>query len=234
MREPVQDLTATGERDARVQEHHLEVTRTARYWTLGDPDGADELWFVLHGYRQLARRFLRRFEPIARRLIVAPEGLSRFYVSSERGRHGAGSVVGASWMTREDRLAEIADYVAYLGRLEVRIRAEMAAHDPAVTLLGFSQGVATACRWVVRGDVRPERLVLWGDFLPPDLDMGEAARALAGVDLVLVRGSEDPALSPELAAAEAQRLAASGLEARTVRFEGGHEIDEETLKALLT
>ena len=47
-----------------VSEHHLSVARTARYYTLGEP-GATEVWFVCHGYGQLAGRFLRRFEPIA-------------------------------------------------------------------------------------------------------------------------------------------------------------------------
>ncbi|HBD96841.1 MAG TPA: phospholipase, partial [Gemmatimonadetes bacterium] len=49
-----------------AQERHIEVPKTARYWVLGeDIVSPDELWFVLHGYRQLAARFLRRFEGIA-------------------------------------------------------------------------------------------------------------------------------------------------------------------------
>lgn len=218
-----------------MRERHLEVTRTARYWTLGEPEGADDVWFVLHGYKQLAHRFLRRFQPIARprRFIVAPEGLSRFYVSSGRGRHGAESVVGASWMTRADRLTEIADYVAYLDRLAGHLRPRLEAAEAPVTVLGFSQGVATACRWATMGSVEPARLLLWGDFVPPDLDMERAARALKGVDVVLVRGTDDPALSPDLAAAEAKRLAASGITHRTVRYDGGHDIDESTLRELV-
>lgn len=223
------------------REHHLAVDRTARYWTLGgdDHEAPAEIWFVLHGYKQLARRFLRRFEAVASpgRLVVAPEGLSRFYVSSGGGRHGAESVVGASWMTREDRRAEIADYVGYLDRLAAHVGVEgpddPAADGLAVTVLGFSQGVATASRWVTLGSVRPRRLVLWGDFLPPDLDLERAEQALEGVDLVLVRGSDDGALSsPELAAEEARRLADTDLRPRTLAYEGGHDIDEETLRGL--
>jgi predicted esterase len=214
-----------------VIEHHLEVPRTARYWTLG-PDTADEVWVVLHGYKQLARRFLRRFESIddGRRLIVAPEGLSRFYVSSESGRHGAGSVVGATWMTREERDHEIGDYVRYLDLLVERIRDAGAA--PPTTVLGFSQGVATATRWVVQGAVRPARLVLWGDFTPPDLELPAAVRALDGIDVVAVRGNQDPAISPRLAEEEAVRLHEGGLKMHTVRYDGGHDIDPETLRVL--
>lgn len=214
---------------AGAVEHHLEVVRTARYWTLG-PAGVDDLWIVLHGYAQLARRFLRRFQPIAdgSRRVVAPEALSRFYAGAERGRHGPESVVGATWMTREDRLHEIRDYVAYLDRL---LGVE-AARAGRVTVLGFSQGVATATRWAVQGAVRPARLILWGDFIPPDLDPGRARAALAGVDVVLVRGSGDAALSPRLAAEESDRLAGAGISVRRVAYEGGHDIDAATLVAL--
>ena len=224
-------------------EHHIEVARTARYWTLGDVATAREVWFVLHGYKQLARRFLRRFEPIAEasRLIVAPEALSRFYAASTGGRHGASSIVGATWMTREDRQHEIRDYVRYLDRLADDVLGAWRSAGGGsrsgeggenVVVLGFSQGVATATRWVVRGSVRPARLLLWGDFTPPDLDLERARAAFEGVEVVAVRGNDDPALSPRLAEEEAVRLHRAGIELRTVRYEGEHDIDAATLSAL--
>jgi predicted esterase len=227
-----------------AREHHLEVARTARYWTLGDATAPREVWYVLHGYKQLARRFLRRFDPVmdASRLIVAPEALSRFYVSSESGRHGASSIVGATWMTREDRGHEIRDYVRYLDTLSEAVAPSAPVGPgspekgrqgaPSIVVLGFSQGVATAVRWVVRGSVRPKRLILWGDYSPPDLDLERARAAFAGIDLVAVRGNQDPALSSRLAEEEAVRLHAAGIDLRTVRYDGGHEIDADTLVAL--
>jgi predicted esterase len=230
---PARDEGTRRSSGGEAREHHIEVTRTARYWTLGEPERAEEAWFVLHGYKQLARRFLRRFEPIddGRRLIVAPEALSRFYVSTERGRHGSSSVVGATWMTREEREHEIRDYVRYLDRLADAVLARMRPDVP-LTVLGFSQGVATATRWAVHGRHRPARLLLWGDFTPPDLDPSTAAPALAGVDIVLVRGEEDPALAPSLADDERKRLEPIGLRWRTVTYAGGHDIEEATLRAL--
>lgn len=217
-----------------AQEHHISVTRSARYWTRGDPKLADEVWFVLHGYMQLARRFLRRFEPIddGRRLIVAPEGLSRFYIGQEAGRHGSTSIVGATWMTREDRKFEIRDYVAYLDALADQLRDAAPKKVRSVTVLGFSQGVATATRWVTHGHLRPDRVILWGDSTPPDLDLERAAIALSGVELVLVRGDADAALDPRLLAEERARLMHAGIESRTVTYAGGHDIDTPTLKAL--
>jgi predicted esterase len=218
------------------REHRIEVPKTARYLTLGPPD-ASEIWIVLHGYGQLASRFLRRFAPVddESRLIVAPEALNRFYVVNEPGRHGPESVVGGTWMTREAREDEITDYVRYLDRLAERVLAE-AEHsgvEPRLHVLGFSQGVATAARWLTRGEVRPLRVILWGDYLPPDLDVAAAARRWSGVELVLVRGSEDRAVQNErLGREEKARLAEVGHPIRMMRYAGGHDIDSETLVAL--
>ncbi len=216
--------------EIEAEEHHLEVTRTARYWTLGDPAAAEDAWFVLHGYKQLARRFLRRFESIAnpRRLIVAPEALSRFYTSLDPGRHGPAAVVGASWMTREDRLKEIRDYVNYLDRLAETVLPP----DAPVTVLGFSQGSATATRWVTMGRVKVERLVLWAGFVPHDQDLDRAADVFARTELVLVRGDEDRALTEESAEKERSVLASAGVGYRVVQYAGGHEIDPRTLKGI--
>jgi predicted esterase len=217
-------------RKSRGVEHHIEVPRTARYLTLGPPE-ATELWIVLHGYGQLAGRFLRRFEPIddGTRRIVAPEALSRFYVGKESGRHGPGSMVGATWMTRADRQTEISDYVRYLDMVADQVSPEARC----VTVLGFSQGVATASRWTTLGAMRPDRLVLWGDFLPPDLDLDAAAACWRDVDVVLARGEADGTLrSEKLAAEEAERLVEAGLSPRTIRYGGGHDVDPETLVRL--
>src|SRR5207247_9831140 len=124
-----------------VHEHHLSVAKTARYFTLGERSGGGRpVWFACHGYGQLAGRFLEKLRVLddGTRYLVAPEGLSRFYLSESPTERR----VGASWMTREDRLAEIADYVQYLDAVYqhvfgVRARSQVArpalrfAHAPA-------------------------------------------------------------------------------------------------------
>ena len=112
-----------------MQEHRITVSRAARYFTLGRLER--EVWFVLHGYGQLAGRFLRHFDPIddGSRLVVAPEGLSRFYVSENSAER-----VGATWMTKEDRLAEIDDYVRYLDAVYAAVTPMLAASGPGAAL----------------------------------------------------------------------------------------------------
>ena len=43
-----------------IETKHITIDRRVRYATLGQPSEAvREVWFVLHGYSQLAPRFLR-------------------------------------------------------------------------------------------------------------------------------------------------------------------------------
>lgn len=208
--------------------HHLTVPRTSRYYLLGDREGAVEIWFVLHGYSQLAANFARWFEPAMRpgRLIVAPEGLSRAYFEEQGTRR-----VGASWMTKEDREAEMMDYVRYLDLLADEVLGELPPR-PRVEVHGFSQGTATACRWVAFGRHPIQRLVLWGGTVPPDLDLDRFDTALRGGAFKVIIGDNDPFIGAEHVAAERARLKGAGLNFSIHEFSGGHRVDTETLRGL--
>lgn len=218
-----------------IQEGSIEVPRTARFSYVGGGEGVGELWIVLHGYRQLARFFLARFVPLAGpgRRIVAPEGLSRFYLDEAGGPHGPEHRVGATWMTREDRESEIRDYVRYLDRLHLRLRQEDGGAPTARLVLGFSQGVHTAARWVAHGEVSPALLVLWGASLPGDLDMDAFARRMEGNEVILVRGEADRLHAQEAEARDLERLQEVGVRVRPLRHPGGHRVDAGVLRALV-
>lgn len=214
-------------RATEVTLHELEVPRTARYALLGAPSAAvREVWFALHGYGQLAREFAAEVAGLAGpdRLVVVPEGLSRYY------RRGSDGSVGASWMTREAREAEVRDYVRYLDRLHGRLTADLG--QVRVSVLGFSQGAATAFRWSVLGAVRCARCVLWAGGAAPDVDDAAARAALAESRLELVVGDEDPWISRERAETELARLEEAGLDPIAHRFHGGHRLDRELLGRL--
>jgi predicted esterase len=209
------------------RERALEVRRTARYFELGGDGGRPpaELWYVLHGYGQLASELAAGLAFLAtpERRLVVPEGLSRFY------RDGTGGIVGASWMTKVAREAEIEDYVDYLDALHARVTADLGAQVRA-TVLGFSQGTATASRWVARGGVRAERVILWGGGLPPDVDLAEARAAFRG--LSFAAGERDAFITPERLSEERARVEAAGLPFRLATFAGGHRLDDDLLRSL--
>lgn len=180
---------------------------------------------MLHGLGQLAATFLTYSEEIAtpERLVVAPEALNRHYLERDSSGGTAQAKVGATWMTREDREHEIADYVDWLDA----VHRDAVPDGAAVTVLGFSQGVATACRWLERGRSRIDRLVAWAGQLPPDVDPAAYTRLARGV--TLVAGTRDEFASWIAAGDHDARLRAAGVTPVVETFEGGHRMDRMTL-----
>lgn len=213
-----------------AQEHHLAVRRTARYFQLGELSGSTRrVWFVCHGYGQLAEYFVRHFTALTAAdpslVVIAPEGLSRFYLQGTGGR------VGATWMTREDRLTEIEDYVSYLNQL-AEATLQQASPTAQITVLGFSQGAATVSRWLARANFRPSRLVLWAGAFPPDMEFAVATHLLPSLPVTLVCGDADEFIKP--ADIEKQRgfLRSLGVEPEVLSFAGPHTLNTEVLQQL--
>ena len=207
-------------------EHRITVPRTARYFTLGS-ESAAEVWLVLHGFGQLAARFIRSFSPVAGpgRLIVAPEALNYYYTNHEAKKSGA------TWMTSENRLVQIADYVRYLDLLLAEVSQERDL--TRVEVHGFSQGAATASRWVGEGTVRPARLVLWGGGVPPDFDFASRGDRLSQANLTVIVGDRDQYVSEAEVERQRVQLDGAGVRYTLQRFSGGHLIPWTVLQNLI-
>ncbi len=211
---------------------HLSVRRTARVVLLGDPTPAvRRLWIACHGYAQLAPGFARSLGALAApdRLIVVPEALNRFYRDDRGGVHGPDHPVGATWMTREERLLEIDDYCAYLDAVHDHVRPQLDA--PAVTTcaLGFSQGAQTVARWAARTTRRIDHVVLWGAGLPKEIS--PAAGIFGAASVTFVAGERDTHAAGEI---EGQLTALDAAHAVYAfeRFSGGHRLDDDVLLRL--
>jgi predicted esterase len=232
---PLQTPLASDKPRRTFEERHIRVARSARFAMLGSLDARlREVWIVCHGHAQLARRFVARFLPLERsdRLFVAPEALSRFYLEPPRlGPHSADVPVGASWMTYEDRDAEITDYVGYLDLVHDEIFSVADRSQVRLVVFGFSQGVATVVRWLTRGKAEPDRVILWAGMLPAEIDAA-AAKRLSGSPVTVVLGTKDQFARPDVVAQQEARLRELGIAHDTVRFDGGHEINPEVLVQL--
>jgi dienelactone hydrolase len=217
-------MASEGTQATRLEQHDVVVEKTARYFVLGPEEPIGRIW-ALHGYGQLPEYFLRRFAPAAEAgwQVVAPEALHRFYVEGTSGR------VGASWMTREERAADMADYVKYLDQIYHRI----APLPGSEILLGFSQGVATAARWACRGRARFDAHIFWAGVFPPDLDLAHEIAPLRNVPTTFALGNDDPFFDDRLIATTESAFNAAGIDHQIVRFAGRHAVDGELLCELL-
>jgi predicted esterase len=213
--------------------HHLRVQRTARYYTLGGSGGVRTVWFVIHGYGQLAGDFVRYFADLAdeHTLIVAPEAMNRFYLAGTN-KPASERPVGATWMTREDRASEIADYVEYLDALRDEVARELVDQGAMTNIIGFSQGTATTTRWITNGRVRPNRVVFWGGTMPPETDLTRGHDTLHGARVTLVAGTRDQYIGDAVLTAEQARLDAAAIPYDVIRFDGGHAINRRVFPEL--
>ncbi|MDX2134882.1 MAG: hypothetical protein SFV52_08855 [Saprospiraceae bacterium] len=213
-----------------MQHTQIPVTQTAHLYALGNPGPhVEQLWIVCHGYAQLASDFLASFDvlDLSKCWVVAPEGLNYFY------RKGFSGEVVANWMTRHERLTAIADNNHYLQTVYEHCTAQVPA-GVRVILLGFSQGTATLCRWIMAGRPHFHDLLLWAGMPPEDLDYSAARDYLGDKNLYLLYGSHDPFLTPDRIHEVQDMEARHGIDFQETPFEGGHEIDPETLRNLLS
>lgn len=214
-----------------MQEHRVRTARSARVQSLGDVDGAEEVWIVIHGYGQLSADFIVPFKAIAgaQRAVLAPEALNRFYREREGSSGGhAGRPVGATWMTREDREADIADYVEYLDA----VAAQLVRGRP-LTVLGFSQGVSTLLRWVASGATTARRVIAWAGELPADVDLVAHRHQFPAQGIDVVIGSVDEYATWINLDGLKRRLDEAGIPHHVHLFDGGHRLDRATLLSLV-
>lgn len=178
----------------------------------------------MHGYAQLASDFLIPFTTIAddSRFIIAPEGLSRFYSK------GFGGKPAASWMTSELREVEIQDYIVYLDTLYDTLRLGEGFYK--IVLLGFSQGVSTATRWLHYTSHRVDELIIYAGEVAAEL-RNPVSPKLTNTTITYVTGDNDRLISAEKLAEV--RVFMKSLNAREIVFSGGHEVKPEVLSLLI-
>ena len=122
-----------------MKESGISFQFKARYYTLGDlRPSTSKIWFVLHGYGQLSKFFISKFKILADTgvHVIAPEGLSKFYLEDITTRANSGNNrVGATWMTRENRLTDIENYLTYLSNVyKIEVPVDFQGE---ITLLGI-------------------------------------------------------------------------------------------------
>lgn len=202
-------------------EHKLIAQKTYRYHQIGNLEKTTHLLIVLHGYGQLSEFFIRKFNDVPENfLVIAPEGMHRFYINGTSGR------VGASWMTKEERESDIMDNLNWLTQLLNDLKAKKKFEK--IILLGFSQGGATAARWYYSSKYEFNHLILWASVFPPDLDKPKNSE---NSENYFVIGTKDEFYNDEAQKTEINFYKKIGF--RTQMFEGKHDIEINTLNRII-
>ena len=212
-----------------MKAHTITVPRTAHYYSHGTPgEHVRYFWIATHGYGQMAKNFIHKFDGLdtSEHFVIAPDALSRFYWEGFTGQ------VASSWMTKEDRLDEIADYAQYLTMVYERYVPQL-PKDVKIILFGFSQGVATQYRWMMERFLRFDALVMWAGFLPEDLDYRPHLEYFNSKKIIFLYGDQDRFLTPKRLAWHQNMVREKGLELEEIPFEGKHVVDRQLLAELV-
>lgn len=206
-----------------MESHHISVSKTARYYTMGNLNSnTKEIWFVIHGWAQLAEQYLNSFAAMdnGERFFIAPEALNRFYIKVGKPD------VGATWMTREDRDAEMKDYINYLNAVYDLF--ELNAVNAKVVVLGFSQGVATVSRWAHQNPRKIDILIFYAGEPGNELQSKEVLELFNNTKKYFVYGTDDQFIN-ELNIQKYKNMMPNF---EFILFEGKHEINTGALSAI--
>lgn len=210
----------------KILEKNIIVKKSARYYASDpNPEKLKSVWFVLHGYAQLAKDFIKEFEFLAddNTLIIAPEGLSKFYSRNN---------IGASWMTKEDRLNEIDNYINYLNILFEEIETKYNLSTAKLNLLGFSQGVHTAVRWFIGTDYYFHQLHLCSSDFPKDADFDILKNKLQKSKMYFIYGKDDDVIAKQTYQESLNLLKINEIGFEEIIFDGEHTIDKNSISVL--
>jgi len=183
------------------------------------------VWLVCHGIGYLSRYFIRHFNHLdaSENYIIAPQAQSKYYLKDDY-QH-----VGASWLTKENTESEIDNVLSYLDEVYAE---ENLAEVPNLIILGYSQGVSVATRFLARRKINCDQLILHSGKVPAEIT-AEDLEFLKDTKVTYLYGTEDEYLKKGIIEVEEERLKSlfpHNLEILT--YHGGHEFNTEIIEKL--
>jgi len=211
-----------------IKTDYYTTQKSARYSTYGTLSAKTKyFWFVLHGSKMLCDQMLYKFKEFdpTEHFVVAPEALIRFYEKD------FGGPVVASWMTKRDRLKEIADFSHYLSGLYTTFTTQLPALS-VKTIMGFSQGGTTAFRWLHKASVEVDVLLPYACWIPEDISLDESKTNLNKVQLLFTYRTEDQFLTEKRIEMVEAVISQNKLNVTTLPYNGDHRVSKEQLQTI--
>ena len=211
-----------------LTEKEISYTTTNSYATLNTLTASTKnVWFVCHGMGYLSRYFLRYFQNLSaeENYIIAPQAPSKYY-TPPKFKH-----VGASWLTKETTVKDTENIMRYFDSVLV---AEDIPKNLNLIVLGYSQGVSVATRYLAKRQLICSQLVLHSGGIPKELVAADFQYLNASTKVSLIYGTEDDYLNDERIHHEKKRAAELfGNRLQIIPFEGKHVVNVELIKGLV-
>jgi predicted esterase len=138
--------------------------------------------------------------------------------------------VGASWLTREDTREETKNVLAYVDAVW---QEEFKEQEFNFIILGYSQGVSIATRWMASRKIQCDHLVLHSGAIPKELRPNDFDYLSTNTPVTYIYGDKDEYID------EARKTEQSLLGGRLFRdrlrievFDGIHEVNTDFILSL--
>jgi predicted esterase len=209
------------------QEKEITYRSSNSYSTLNIlTEATKNVWFVCHGMGYLSRYFLRYFKalPPEDNYIIAPQAPSKFYIQPKMH-------VGANWLTKDETTTGMKNIINYFDAV---FEAEQIPKDVNLIVLGYSQGVSVAMRYLAARQLQCQQLVLHSGGIPKELQAKDFEYLSKTTKVKLIYGTEDEYLDEIRIKEESKRamdLFSTRLE--IIPFNGAHVVSVKTITNLV-
>lgn len=208
-------------------EKQVSYKITNSYCTLNEKTSETKnIWVVFHGIGYLSKYFLKYFKGLdpKENYIIAPQAASKYYLN------GKYTHVGASWFTKDNTQQEVENAMNYLDEV---YKAEDLDSATNLIVLGYSQGVSVATRWVAKKGINASQLILCSGGLPKELKPNDFQH-LKESKVTMIYGTKDPYMDEERLQSEKIRLnELFPKNLNVIPFEGVHEMKPSIIESLV-
>ncbi len=197
---------------------------TNTYHTLNSlTEKTKNVWIVFHGMGYLSKYFINYFSELnsEENYIIALQAPSKYY-QDKAFKH-----VGASWLTRENTTAETQNILNYVDAV---FEKEIFGTLPSLFVLGYSQGVSIATRWVASRKIQCAKLILHSGGIPKELQPSDFEFLNPSAEVIYIYGDKDQYITE--ARKTEEQLKGSEIFQNRLNiqvFDGIHEVSREFL-----
>ena len=207
-------------------EKEISYKNTNSYSILNNlTEHTKNVWFVCHGMGYLSRYFLKYFKDLnpKENYIIAPQAQAKYYIPP-KFKH-----VGASWLTKENTAKETDNVMQYFDAV---FDAEFIPKHCNLIILGYSQGVSVAMRYIAKRQLQCDELILMSGGIPKELNANDFAFLSAKISLIY--GTKDEYLNDERMIYEKERVQELfGNDVSIIPFEGTHVVNVDLINGLI-
>jgi predicted esterase len=210
-----------------ASEKSVSYTTRNSYSTLNTlTESTKNVWLVFHGMGYLSRFFIRYFSEISptENFIIAPQAPSKYYQGTNF-KH-----VGASWLTKEETEAETKNVLTYIDEVW---KTEKPKQEFNFIVLGYSQGVSIATRWLASRKIQCDQLILHSGGIPVEHTPQDFDYLHENTNVSYVYGDNDPYITEARKTEEhlkGNKLFGDKLKISV--FNGAHEVNKDYIYRL--